>query len=486
MDEVMCKRSFIIFLIIYLGYQFFSLSLQPIPWFDETFFASIAHNYWQEGGFVPEISATVMHHKPILIYGPIYFVTTSLSFKILGFGVWQFRVVNLLCGFAVVFIVLLLKNQFFKQDKFEKFDWLWLILIFLDPFFNLCLHEGRMDLMALLFMLSGIYFYIKSLESKQFIHYVLVGFFVGLAMLTTPRVGFIGLALAIVIIGNLFQKKIGWREIGLMIIPFLLLFSLWINYCGGFIQYLSIWGNGFDSSGGGNNIFNYIFPILYIPRHEYLLIFFVAIFLVWGFIAKISFLKNSLIQISFLSILLFYVLVKDWGPYSIFILFFYYLIFIYLYDKIISKYKLYFLVILIFFNAVFFGLKVYQTILGSNVRNPIVASDFIKKHIPQGSKVIGDATYYYAVVQNNCKYQYIDKYGTLKKREQVLRENFGYQYVIVSDIEKNRYLKVFDYFAQKQTLKPIARLSLPIPDRVPFISSFDEKAYSCTIYKVVK
>ena len=76
------KLSFIVFLFFYLCYQFFSLNLQPIPWFDETFFASITHNFWREGSFVPEIAATVLNHKPLLIYGPIYFIVNSFSFQL--------------------------------------------------------------------------------------------------------------------------------------------------------------------------------------------------------------------------------------------------------------------------------------------------------------------------------------------------------------------------------------------------------------------
>ena len=392
----------------------------------------------------------------------------------------------MLCGFLAVYILLLIKNQYFKKENFDKTDYLWSGIILLDPFLNLSMHEGRMDLMALVFMLLSIYYYLKTIESKSTKHYMLIGFFTGLAVLTTPRVGFISVALFITMLLNWHQHKIKIQEIAIMAIPFIFLVGIWIYNCGGIFTYLNIWGSGFDASDGGNKSMNYLFSNLYIPRHEYVLISIVIIFIIWGIVKKTAFFNFHIIQISLFSILLFYILVKDWGPYSVFIILFYYMIFMHLYYKTISRYKYIFIIVLLLFNSLFGGLKATQTMMSAKERDQKIAAEFVKNNIPKGSRIIGDATYYYAAIQNNCKYQYIDKYGTLENRERKLNEIFKYQYIIISDIEKRRCESIFTYFAKHKNLKLIARLNLTIPSRIPFISNFDEKTYSSSIYKVIE
>jgi hypothetical protein len=127
----------------------------------------------------------------------------------------------------------------------------------------------------------------------------------------------------------------------------------------------------------------------------------------------------------------------------------------------------------------------YYTLSTINARSQTLALNFVKKHIPKGSKVIGDATYYYAVVQNGSTYEYIDKYGTLENRELVLRTKYHYKYIIVSDIEKDRYLDAFKYFNAKSKLKLLATLDLPQVKKVFLLSGFDSRTYSCKLYKVV-
>jgi hypothetical protein len=185
------------------------------------------------------------------------------------------------------------------------------------------------------------------------------------------------------------------------------------------------------------------------------------------------------------SMVLFYILIKDWGPYSVFIIPFYYLLLMgFQVQETRLIHKVFFLVLLTF-NLGYFGLKATQTILSAPERNPKLAYDFVRQYIPKGSKVIGDATYYYAVVQNGSSYEYIDKYATLTRREELLRTKYKYQYVMVSDIEKARYVSTFQYFSQKSPLKWIARLDIKPSRQVPFLSAFDAKTYGCSLYKVM-
>lgn len=486
------KLSFYIFLAGYICYQLYSLDLQPMPWFDETFFASIAHNFWLKGTFVPEIAATAMEQKPVLLYGPIYFILTSLSFKLLGFGIWQFRIVQLLFGFIVVFLILKIKNQSLNQKSFVKMDLFWASLLLCDPFFNLILHEGRMEFVALTFILISICLIYKSFLKTNIYYFIFSGISISLALLTSPRVFFILIGLSGLMIFFLYQKRVSLKNCFILLITSVITYSIWIIYVGGFLKFKAIYFGTFDNSGAGDSISNYIFSNFYIPKHEYLLISIVILVLLFTLMIKKELFKNELVLTSLVIIILFYCLIKDWGPYSAYILPLYYLILMILIEQLLCfKHKItvnvvkIFSLILISFNVFIFGLRMYYTLSTINARSQTLALNFVKKHIPKGSKVIGDATYYYAVVQNGSTYEYIDKYGTLENRELVLRTKYHYKYIIVSDIEKDRYLDAFKYFNAKSKLKLLATLDLPQVKNVFLLSGFDSRTYSCKLYKVV-
>jgi 4-amino-4-deoxy-L-arabinose transferase-like glycosyltransferase len=480
------KTFFLLFITVYLGYQFFSLDIQPIPWFDETFFASIAHHLWQYNTLVPEIAATAMNQKPIFIYGPLYFKLTALSFEWFGFGIWQFRMVAMLFGLGTIAIILRIKNQVLNEKQFVKKDMLWALLLLTDPFLNLSMHEGRMDLVALFFVLLGIFFFTVAVQKQQKGYFVLVGICMALGLLTTPRVGFIVLAFAGVGCYLWLHNKIDWKAVVRMKFPAMILYGSWINSCGGFRKFIEIYFGAFDNSNTQNTITNYLFSNLYVPKHEYVLIATVLLVIGISRVKTNPFFNHFVCWIALSSVVLFYLLIKDWGPYSVFILPFYYLLLMGFQQQETTKWiHTVILTVLLTFNLGYFGLKAIQTILSAPERNPKLAYDFVRQYIPKGSKVIGDATYYYAVVQNGSSYEYIDKYATLTLREESLRTKYKYQYVMVSDIEKARYVSTFQYFSQKSPLKLIAKLDLKPSRQVPFLSAFDAKTYGCSLYKVM-
>lgn len=456
-----------------------------MPWFDETFFASIAHHYWHHNSFVPEISSTIMQHQPILIYGPLYFKLTSLSFTFFGFGIWQFRIVNFLFGLLAIVLVILIKNKSLGTPLFKKNDVWWCLLLLADPFITLCLHEARMDFMALVFVLLAIYFFMLATDHKRWFYFLFVGICSASAMLTTPRIFFILLVLAILILIRVCKQTLKISALLYMAISFIVMYSSWIYTCGGINAFVNIYVGSLDHVVGGNNmLLNYLWPNFYIPRQQYLLILLVIFLFCWTIFTKRKFLNHFVIYMAVPSIVLFYLLIKDWGQYAVFIIPFYYLIFILLVEQFQTKYMQRFALLMLLFNVFFFALKTVQTSISMKARNPNVASEFVRKHIPANSSVIGDATYYYAVVQNGSRYEYIDKFGTLTQREHLLRTKYRYQYIIVSDIEKSRYQNTFNYFAQKQSLKMIARLAPAPIVEVPLVSQFDTKAYACSIYRV--
>jgi hypothetical protein len=141
------------------------------------------------------------------------------------------------------------------------------------------------------------------------------------------------------------------------------------------------------------------------------------------------------------------------------------------------------------FNVLFFSIKTWQVLAEYQRRNASTASEFIKNHIPAGSKVIGDPLYYYAVTENGSMYHYYDLYNTLEKREEALRTIFNYDYLIVSGISIARNPSISAYFLEKADLDTVAVLQIPttsFADRLNqfgLISSMEASGYNCTLFK---
>ena len=128
----------------------------------------------------------------------------------------------------------------------------------------------------------------------------------------------------------------------------------------------------------------------------------------------------------------------------------------------------------------------------SNRRDSDIASAFIKKHIPQGSKVIGDPLYYYAVENNGSHYHYYNLYNTLEAREQALRKEYDYDYMIVSGISLARNPSISQYFMANANLDSIAALKVPQNKWALFLnnlgltSAMEASGYNCILYKRIK
>ncbi len=146
------------------------------------------------------------------------------------------------------------------------------------------------------------------------------------------------------------------------------------------------------------------------------------------------------------------------------------------------------------FNAGYFVIKNLQIYSSLDQRNQDAAFDFIQKHIPQKSRVIGEPMFFYAVTLNHSDYQYFDLYENIEDREKILRENYNYQYLIVTDYSARRNPNnIAQYFAHAR-LEKIGRLELPQNQLNSQINQFkifglrlvsdtEQNGYSCTLYK---
>lgn len=155
-------------------------------------------------------------------------------------------------------------------------------------------------------------------------------------------------------------------------------------------------------------------------------------------------------------------------------------------------------ILLLAYNSLFFVLKSAQAITASEERKPKVAEAFIRKHIPKGSKVVGEPLYFYAVCQNESDFQYLNLYEDLEKREKYHREVYQYQYLLVTNHLKMRDSKgCINYYLGKAKFEKIAtleikenswakRISKLSIGSFQLLSNVEKHAYNCIIYKRIE
>ncbi len=237
---------------------------------------------------------------------------TAASFKLFGVGAFQLRIVTFISGLILLFVT----NKILLKAGYRKGLTILILLLFsLDPFFIKCLHEGRMDLMALLFVIAGYLQLQYWLKSPKIKYAVYIGLFLVFALLTTPRVGFLLIALTplVFFIFSFNYKKIAILMIGI-IIPLISIYSTWVFYAFGnyqnFIDFYAALTDGYTQVGGFYT---------YIQKNQYILIPLTLISIVFGLFSMKQKWLTPLHIFSVCSVISFYLIVKDPGPYSVFI-----------------------------------------------------------------------------------------------------------------------------------------------------------------------
>jgi len=473
------------FVLLIIFYHLFTLEIQPLPWFDEVYFASIADNFITNGSLVPEIASSARNGRPALTYGPVYFFLTGLCMKVFGFGIAQFRIVAMISGLLCVRLTYLIWKITGPSEPW-KFKVLLLALL-MDPFFSLTFHQGRMDLTALCFALIAIFYYLKGKKSGK--SAILVSGLAGvLALLTTPRIAVVLWPLVVfVVLDSITSKE--YQNAGIWVAPFLFLYPVWIvmgfGGIGNFVHYYQTIREATNAANSG-----YVGPNFYIPPHEYCLIFIAIIALVYGAIKQGKGYFNRLTILSLLVMASFYLIVFDWGPYSSLIIPFYYILIFNSWALVpVSKgWKTLYSVpvfLLLVFNMGYSFVKAEQVLRSKKIRDPEVANTFVRENIPPGSKVVGDGLYYYAVKKNACDFQLFDQYDTLESRERKHRVDYDYDFLITADVMKPKNAGISNYYIQKGQLEKVAifRAQSVANGMSDILSDLEKAGYSGSIYR---
>lgn len=441
----------------YVLFHLLSLNKSPYPWFDETFMVSIAKDWAEHSTFTAQIANTAFRGTEVFIYGPVYFLINGFIFKIVGITIFNARIVCLLAYFAFAFV----GWKILRELKMSvATQWVWIIGILTEPNLSVLAHQGRMETLVILFLFLSFYFLIIAPAYNPTI--ILSGFFFGMAALTSPRIGFIVIPYGCFI---LYQTRSFWKS-ALWISPVIIFYGYWVFYAFGsldsFIKYYTV-PKSWDDMHNSSFIFNQLW---YVTKNEIILLTIALLLIVTRFFKRPDN-QNTAAFIWLLtgSILAYFILINNWGPYMT-----YSLVLLYLWIACLSedllKYPWITLAFsfLLLFNLAFYSGKITLTLASWNQRNPSEAKAFFQKHIPEKAKVVGDPVLYYIAVESGNSYEYFEHYESLEQREKLHREVLNYDYLVVSDIEHGRVKEDLEYYIKKGHLKKVAAYKAPAPN----------------------
>ena len=492
-------KSLLILLMIYLvaffTYHLLTLAISPLPWFDETFFASmtVSYNTTRELNL---IAAPFAYNGELLIYGPVYFWITSFFTKIFGFNIIAFRLSGVIFGLLSIITFCKVLNLSYPR----KAAYLIILALTLDPLFNANMHSGRMDVVALFFALLSILVYqMAEAKSKRtsLWPFVLSGVIFATALLTTPRIGILLIAFGLCQLAKIRSvSNENLLRLAAFSVALVLIYFIWIFLSFGsvpsFIQYYTSFS---EYLGGGY----YSYPIQQLP-----LLLITCLSVIAGVFMSGKRFFSPLVLLSIVSIMLFYSIVYDTGQYSVIIIPFQYAIVgsatVVLYDRLfknsrrsLSILKFNFLAAILMVNTSFFLLKVLTIYITSETRNPFYVSSFIKKYIPPKSKVLGDESHFYAVTTASSEFQYIHLFKEDLEREDYQRRIFNYDYIVWSDRLERDYPDLLDIYKNHSSIIKVASFrnnrnkNLRLAERA--LRSLNipvDVSYNCIIYKRLK
>ena len=140
----------LVFFVMWIGYHLATLSLSPLPWFDEVFYASISESFRYNGTLILSIAPDHLPGGEALSYGPVYFMLTAWVTDLIGFNIFSFRLANFAFGSAAL---VLFYQKFILNQARSATTLLCGAILFTDPLMHAGLHSGRMEGVAFFFFI---------------------------------------------------------------------------------------------------------------------------------------------------------------------------------------------------------------------------------------------------------------------------------------------------------------------------------------------
>lgn len=416
---------------VYLIYHLFTLQLSPLPWFDEVVYADITDSYIHNQFFDLKLSP-VFSQGEVLCYGPVYFYLQSLICKLAGLDAFQFRLLNFVSGLLVVLTAALL----LKRVKPGK-PWIVFFVVALstETLYNQVLHSGRMDLVAMLFILLSYYNYFLFRDTGKNRQLLLATFFLSVALLTTPRVLFACTFYAVDFIWLAFRYKSlrVLRPYLLMGLATGLVYTCWVYMAyGNYKNYFHSLTELNDYI-GNPSLFSSIVRYKYHINLWICLLVLLPVYLLNRTAFNTT--EKQTLLLCLANIAGFHLLVREAGPYTAMVMPFYLLFISIVLARCAVRFR--YLKVLAYLvlipNLLLFVLKGMIVLRTSDERSGDRVEKMISAAIPRGSRVVANFQYFYALKNNGCSFECIELGDNIQNRFRHQSQVFNFDYLIMND-----------------------------------------------------
>ena len=405
-------------------------SNSDLPWFDEVYFADITHSVLQDNTLTLNV---LLSPEKALIYGPVYFYTQKVVLSFLGFGMWQFRILNIAAGILLLIIFWIIA----KKLNISKLNICILIaLIAFDSRFIFNMASGRMDLLALALFMIGWFLFQNNINRTFFLIFI-AGIISSISFLTTPRIGFYFLVYILTfVIEYITSDKRNKILIQYLVFGFLVLVPIliWIySTYGSIFNYSSFF---FNDPLIANHYGGSIFPVKY--QIPIIVLWFISG--VYVFRSRKNILNPFLIALFFFPVF-HLIFIKEVGPYSAMMMPFIYFGIIISVNSIPKKEFSILPGIFVLYLFLFSLSSTFNNIASREFTNSDPFRTFLKSKNITNRNVLADFPYYYLLTENGNRF--ISFYNTKDELTENNLNNINIEYAIISN---ENYIKNGELF----------------------------------------
>ncbi|MCH8902366.1 MAG: glycosyltransferase family 39 protein [Bacteroidetes bacterium] len=483
------KLVWVIFIALFIIFHTYTLSFSPLPWIDDTWYASVTLSYLNTGDYFLNVAPFAYDFQELLMHGPVFYILQSKIIAFFGFGIFQFRILGLLCGLLLLFVLYKIIRS---QEVPRRTQGLLVILVAFDPLMHASMHNGRMDTLAMLMAFSSLYIFIIARKRPgakgQLLFMVLSGVLGAGALLTTLRSVVIIFPIGVLLLARLLQQR-SLRELAHVfgwILPILSFTLLWILITFGNLNDGLTYFKTLPAGLSGSTMF--------VPYYHILLVSLAVLSVLTGVILFRGSFFSQLNIIGLLAITIHFLFIRDAGSASVYIIPFYYLfmvrIVLLVNKDLMKKVSVAAIYILLILNLGLFGMKTAVIFAGYEGRYPVTFDEFIQQNIPRSSHVIGHETFYYSVIKAESDFQYFHLYNS---EEEIVstyqRDEYDYDYLIVSEEFSDRDDVIITRLKRDSQLEKLTEYSKAKSRLDRRLSSWGINyigSYNCVIYQRIK
>jgi 4-amino-4-deoxy-L-arabinose transferase-like glycosyltransferase len=418
----------------YMAFSLATISFYNLPFCDEVYYADAAFSYHQTGTFAVPIDFP--RTSGAVFQAPLFLWLQAKVFDLAGFGMWQVRLMPLLAGMLVFGLYSALVYRYTKS-RFLTF--LFMLLFITDRAINFNLHSGRMEMPSLLLAALSMLVFQQSLRitrsSFSLIMAIVAGLLLSAAFLLSFR-------MAIAAIPCVFLLVACRPAVITLYIRNLLVYGivaaipcgawLYIAFGGPVSAYAHITGKqSFDDHFGV--LSSFVGNILRRPAEapKMLLFYACSAFLLLKHRQWIR--SEFFICMSFLITLGFVMFVSEGGSYRAMLFPFIYLLILVsiarLRSLMMARIDVFCVIVLICINLLYGIPRALYWAIHWNSMDHNNLTEEVAAALPQGSRVITDPVFYYALRAAKCDI-IIPYWGISEYFEEYVKNDFKPDYIL--------------------------------------------------------